>query len=61
VIKVDLRGAAMMPGPVDAHSHLFNGAEQYFDMSLTEVQRISDQSRNLAKWDGLVLGYATDA
>ena len=30
-----------MPGFVDAHTHLFNDAEQYFDMSLAEVQQVA--------------------
>jgi hypothetical protein len=37
---VDLDGRTLMPGFVDAHTHLFNDAEQYFDMSLDEVQEV---------------------
>lgn len=39
-VVVDLRGRTLMPGFVDAHSHLFNDAEQYFGMNLAEVQEI---------------------
>ena len=38
---VDLQGRTLMPGFVDAHTHLFNDAEQYFDMSLSEVQQVA--------------------
>ena len=38
---VDLDDRTVMPGFVDAHTHLFNDAEQYFDMSLAEVQQIA--------------------
>jgi len=41
VTLVDLQGATLMPGFVDAHSHLFNDSEQYFDMSLPELQQLA--------------------
>jgi predicted amidohydrolase YtcJ len=43
-IVVDLNGRILMPGFVDAHTHLFNEAEQFFDMSLAEVQQIALQN-----------------
>jgi predicted amidohydrolase YtcJ len=43
-IVVDLNGRILMPGFVDAHTHLFNDAEQFFDMSLAEVQQIALQN-----------------
>lgn len=38
---VDLNGRTLTPGFVDAHTHLFNDAEQYFDLSLPKVQQIA--------------------
>lgn len=40
-ILLDLDGRTVMPGFVDAHTHLFNDAEQSFDMSLAEVQQVA--------------------
>ncbi len=37
---IDLEGRTLMPGFVDAHSHLFNDAESSFDMSLAEIQQV---------------------
>ena len=38
---IDLQGAAVMPGFVDPHNHLFNDAEGLSSMSLTEVQQVA--------------------
>ncbi len=40
-VLLDLDGRTIMPGFVDAHTHLFNDAEQSFDMSLAEVQQVA--------------------
>ena len=40
-IVVDLQGRTLMPGFVDPHSHIFNDAEQYLDMSVIEAQQVA--------------------
>jgi predicted amidohydrolase YtcJ len=43
-VVIDLNGRILMPGFVDAHTHLFNDAEQSFNMSLEEIQQIALQN-----------------
>lgn len=38
---VDLQGQTLMPGFVDPHSHIFNDAEQYLEMTVTEAQQVA--------------------
>jgi predicted amidohydrolase YtcJ len=38
---IDLRGAALLPGFVDPHSHIFNDARQHLDMTLAEAQQVA--------------------
>ena len=40
-ITIDLQGATLMPGFVDPHSHIFNDAKQYMDLSLSEAQQLA--------------------
>jgi predicted amidohydrolase YtcJ len=39
--KVDLDGAALVPGFVDAHSHIFNDARQHMNLTLVEAQKLA--------------------
>ena len=41
---VDLGGWTLMPGIVDAHTHIFNDAEAYLDMDLDEAREPALQS-----------------
>lgn len=38
---VDLQGRALMPGFVDAHTHILNDAEGYYGISLLEAQQMA--------------------
>jgi len=40
-IVIDLQGTTLMPSFVDPHSHIFNDARQYMDMSLSEAQQLA--------------------
>lgn len=38
---IDLDGRALLPGFVDAHTHIFNDAELYLDLTLEEAQQLA--------------------
>jgi predicted amidohydrolase YtcJ len=38
---INLQGRTLMPGFVDPHTHLFNDAGQYLDMTVTEAQQVA--------------------
>jgi predicted amidohydrolase YtcJ len=38
---IDMQGRTLMPGFVDPHTHLFNDAEQYLDMTVVEAQQVA--------------------
>lgn len=38
---IDLQGQTLMPGFVDPHTHLFNDAEAYLDMTVAEAQQVA--------------------